>query len=223
MKDSITMNDWERRFETFLHEQGFADSSHGLDHIRRVVANAKRIGGIEGAREEILLPAAWLHDCVAVEKNSPDRSRASTLAAERAREWLAGVGYPAEFLDEVCHAIRAHSFSAGIPPETVEAKVLQDADRLDALGAVGLARCMMVGERMGLPLYHDADPFARDRDADDRRYVIDHFFVKLLRLPATMQTEAGRREAERRAAFLEDFLSQLERELSPHDEQVGGG
>lgn len=207
------MSGWEHRFESFLQEQGFTDASHGLDHIRRVVASAKRIGEVEGARAEVLLPAAWLHDCVAVEKNSPDRARASTLAAERAREYLMEVGYPAEFLDGICHAIKAHSFSAGIPPETTEAKVLQDADRLDALGAIGLARCLMTGERMGIPLYDPEDLFSQNREPDDSKFIVDHFFVKLFTLPDTMQTAAGKEEANRRVQFLESFLEELVREI----------
>lgn len=208
------MKSWEQQFEAFLAEQNLTDSSHGIDHIRRVRANARRIGPQEGARDEILIPAVWLHDCVQVEKDSPDRSKASRLAAEKARAFLESVDYPAEFLDDISHAIEAHSFSAGIEPETVEAKVLQDADRLDALGAIGLARCMMVGERLGLPLYNPDDPFAWEREPDDKAWIIDHFYVKLFTLPETMQTNAGREEAERRAQFLRTYLNQLGDELN---------
>lgn len=211
---------WEDHFAAFLTAQGIVDASHGLDHIKRVVAAAKQIGATENARPEIVVPAAWLHDCVAVEKNSPDRSRASRLAAEMAYGYLKSVAYPQEFIDDICHAIEAHSFSAGIPPETIEAKVVQDADRLDALGAVGLARCFMVGERMGLPLYHEIDPLSRDREPDDRRYVLDHLFVKLFKLPGTMQTKAGREEATRRVRFLESFLQELAIELGIEEEST---
>lgn len=212
----ITLPDltiWEKRFEAFLQEQGFHDSSHGLDHIKRVVLSAKRIGASEHARPGVVVPAAWLHDCVAVEKNSPQRALASTLAAEKARTFLTEADYPAHLLDDICHAIQAHSFSAKIPPETIEAKVVQDADRLDALGAIGLARCLMVGERLSLALYHEEDPFSEARQPDDKQYVLDHFFVKLFTLPDTMQTEAGRQEAQRRARFLELYLEKLEEEL----------
>ena len=211
--DSLSIEEREKQFEQFLRDQNFTDPSHGLDHIERVVAATRRIGGEEGARPEIAIPAAWLHDCVMVEKNSPDRSRASRLAAERAGAFLREIGYPEELIDPIRHAIEAHSFSAGIPPVTIEAKVVQDADRLDALGAVGLARCLMTGERMGLSLYNREDPFCADREPDDGRSAIDHFYVKLFRLPETMQTEAGRREALRRVRFLEEFLTQLKSEL----------
>ncbi len=90
---------------------------------------------------------------------------------------------------------------------------MQDADRLDALGAIGLARCLMTGERMGIPLYHPKDPFCRNRMADDSKYITDHFYAKLFTLPDTMKTNAGREEAQRRVQFLERFLKELESEL----------
>ena len=216
MNRTLTSTDlvsWESRFQSFLTDRAAGDSSHGLDHVQRVVAGARRIGIIEQARPEIYLPAAWLHDCVHVEKSSPDRHRASTLAADEAVAWLQQAGYPAQYFDVIHHAIRAHSFSAGIPPETIEARVVQDADRLDALGAIGLARCLMVGERLGLPLYHPEDPFSTERTADDNLYILDHFYVKLFTLPDTMQTESGRTEARRRVQFLQKFIEQLETEL----------
>ena len=118
-------------------------------------------------------------------------------------------------LPAIRHAIEAHSFSAGIAPETLEAKVVQDADRLDALGAIGLARCIAVGAALGRPVYEPNDPFCRERVPDDRGASVDHFYTKLLKLAGTMQTAAGRREAERRTAFLRAFLAQLESEIGP--------
>jgi uncharacterized protein len=118
-------------------------------------------------------------------------------------------------LPDVRHAIEAHSYSAGIAPRTVEAKVVQDADRLDALGAIGLARCIAVGAALGRPVYESRDPFCREREPDDRGASVDHFYTKLLKLAATMQTAAGRREAGRRTAFLHAFLAQLESEIAP--------
>jgi uncharacterized protein len=213
MFDSAQMEAWEKRFEALLRGIDEADSSHGLDHIKRVVASAKHVAVAEDARLEIVVPAAWLHDCVTVEKDSPDRAKASTLAAERAREYLEELGYPEELLGEIYHCVQAHSFSACVMPESLEAKVVQDADRLDALGAIGVARSFTVGGRLGLPICADIDPFCRDRPPDDSQATLDHFFAKLLTLPETMQTAAGRLEAERRVSFLRSFLEQLESEL----------
>ena len=207
--------DWEPRLREFASTQPGADPGHGPVHLERVVATAMKLAVEEGARLEIVLPAAWLHDCVHVAKDSPDRPRASRLAAERAVHFLEAAGYPGAWLPDIRHAIEAHSYSAGIPPRTVEAKVVQDADRLDALGAVGLARCIAVGAALGRPLYEPDDPFCRSRAPDDSGASVDHFYTKLLVLADTMQTPAGRREAERRTAFLRAFIAQLESELAP--------
>jgi uncharacterized protein len=207
--------DWEPRLRGFVADQPGADPGHGPAHLERVVATALRLAAEEGARPEVVLPAAWLHDCVHVAKDSPDRASASQLAAEHALRFLEAAGYPRDVLPDIRHAIEAHSYSAGIPPRTVEAKVVQDADRLDALGAIGLTRCIAVGAALGRPVYEPGDPFCRSRAPDDRGASVDHFYTKLLKLAGTMQTEAGRREAERRTDFLRAFLAQLESEIAP--------
>ncbi len=204
---------WEPVFERFVAGQWAGDAGHDLEHVRRVVATAKRLAAAEGARPAVVLPAAWLHDCVVVPKDSPDRPRASRLAAARAVAFLAEVGYEPALLDDIEHAIVAHSFSAGIAPRTPEARVVQDADRLDALGAIGIARCLAVGGALGRPLYDPADPFCRDRPPDDAVATLDHFYTKLLMLADTMQTATGRAEAARRTAFLRAYLDQLATEL----------
>lgn len=204
---------WEPLFERFLSDQPGGDPGHGLVHVRRVAATALRLCLAEGARGEVVLPAAWLHDCVHVAKDSPDRPRASRIAATRAIEFLAAAGYPPDCLPDIRHAIEAHSYSAGIVPRTVEARVVQDADRLDALGAIGIARCIAVGAALGRPLYDSDDPFCAAREPDDARASVDHFYTKLLKLAATMQTAAGRREAEQRSAFMRGYLEQLRSDI----------
>lgn len=199
-------------YEAYLRTLG-GDVAHDLEHIRRVVTNARQLAIAEGAELGVVIPAAWLHDCVPVAKNSPERSRASRLAADAATTWLAERGFAPERLGEVAHAIEAHSFSADITPRTLEARVLQDADRLDALGAIGLARCLMLGGALGRPLYVPEDPFCVEREPDDLASSIDHFYTKLLRLASTFQTDAGRVEAERRTAILERFLADLRHEI----------
>ncbi|WP_343390237.1 HD domain-containing protein [Candidatus Amarobacter glycogenicus] len=132
----------------FLQQQAAdqpGDVAHDAAHVRRVVAGAVRLAEIEGAEMAVVFPAAWLHDCVIVLKDSALRSQASRLAAETAVTFLRAQQYPPQYLEAIAHAIAAHSFSAGIAPQTIEAKVVQDADRLDALGAVGMARTFMVG------------------------------------------------------------------------------
>lgn len=205
---------WQARCEAFLAQGAHAaDAAHDIAHIRRVVASASALAQAERADLAVVLPAAWLHDCVLVPKDSPLRAQASRMAADAAVQFLREAGYPPELLPAIHHAVEAHSFSAGIAPRSREAQVVQDADRLDALGAIGVARCLMLGGALGRRLYDPAEPFPIQRQPDDLANTVDHFYVKLLRLADTMQTAAGRAEAERRTAFMCGFLDQLALEI----------
>ena len=204
---------WEARFVAFLERDGaFGDAAHDLEHVRRVVRTAMSLAVPEGADPDIVFAAAWLHDCVAVPKDSPDRSKASRFAAAAASEFLAAAGWESRQIPFIHHAIEAHSFSAGIEPITPDARVVQEADRLDALGAHGLARCIATGASMGTGLVHPTDPWAVNRALDDVKWSVDHFFAKLFKLPAMMRTAAGRAEADRRSEVLKVFLRELARE-----------
>jgi uncharacterized protein len=194
------------------------DGSHDLAHLLRVWRNALRLLEQEGGEPRILLAAVLLHDCVRVEKNSPLRSQASTLSARRSLEILREQGWPAHEADAVAHAVEAHSFSAGIAPRSVEAKIMQDADRLDAIGATGVARCFYTAGRMGSQLYDAADPQARARALDDRRYALDHFPAKLFTLAAGFQTAAGAAMAREREERMRRFVGEMMAELqAPRD------
>jgi uncharacterized protein len=207
-------SDWEDRFAAFLADQmSDADAAHDRAHVERVVTTARRLAQDKRAQLEVVVPAAWLHDCVVISKDDPRRDQAASLAAEVAGAFLSDAGYPERWIDPIEHAIATHSYSGDVSPATPEAKIVQDADRLDALGAVGIARCFMVGGALESALYHPDDPFCADRPPDDKAYVIDHFYTKLLDLPETMQTEAGRREAERRAQFMRSYLDRLADEI----------
>ena len=190
-----------------------ADAAHDKAHVLRVVKVAKQLAKQEQARLNITLAAAYLHDCVAVAKNDPRRKQASTLAANKAIEFLSGKQLLLEHHDDIHHAIVAHSFSADIKPLTLEAKIVQDADRLDALGAIGLTRCIQVGTALGRPLYALDDPFCQKRQPDDTTYTLDHFYIKLLGLADTMQTDAAKIEAVKRIEFMKSYLLQLESEI----------
>ena len=207
-------DEWQSRMVGWVTDQmQSADSGHGIDHVRRVVENAKRIGLAEKANANIYMPAAWLHDCVIVPKNSPKRHKASALAAQSAERFLAKISYPANWIGPISHCILSHSFSANVPCRSIEAKVVQDSDRLEAVGAIGLARCLMTGGAMGQRLYHPTEPFPANRLPSDMEQSIDHFFAKLLGLQSTMQTESGRDEARRRSEFLVVFLKRLADEI----------
>ena len=190
-----------------------ADGAHDLGHLRRVWARAQVIAMDEPCDAEVLLPACIFHDLVNLPKSHPDRARASSLSAEAACHFLRGDDFPAGKLSAVGHAIAAHSFSAAIAPVTPEARVLQDADRLEALGAIGLARMFHVAGAMGGGLFDSADPMALRRPLDDRAFALDHIETKLMKIVETMQTAPGRAMAEERADWLLSFRTRLLSEI----------
>ena len=207
---------WQQQFETwFTQHHSSDDPSHDLSHFRRVWATARRLAADEQVDNLVLLTASYFHDIVSLEKNDPQRHRASVLAAEKTAAVLRTgfPDFPASAIPAVLHAIEAHSHSAQIAPRTIEARILQDADRLESLGAIGLARVFTVAGRLGCSLFDPDDPFADSRGLDDTRYALDHFQRKLLRLPETMQTEQGRVLARRNAAWLVEFMAKLAAEL----------
>ena len=213
--NEIELDSWLEKISSWAQdEMAGSDSGHDIDHVRRVVTNARSISASENADLRIVLPAAWLHDCVNVPKNSPLRSQASRLAASKASDFLRSILFTEELIDPIAHCILAHSFSAGVPCESLEARVVQDADRLEAVGAIGIARCLMTGGAMRQRLYHPDNPFPLDRKPEDTVQSIDHFFSKLLRLDRTMQTESGRKLASQRTQFMVDYLMQLSSELN---------
>lgn len=213
--DSALLQEWETTFVRFLKGRESDDASHDISHFQRVWRTACCLvdeGELE-ANRLVVLAACYFHDIVVLPKNHPKRSMASTLAAEETGKCLNELSFPQELISAVCHAVKAHSYSAGIPPETLEAKVVQDADRMEALGAIGLARCFYTGGKLKQKLFDPEDPMAENRELDDRLFSLDHFELKLLRIADSMQTEAGRRMAERSSQFLKDFRDQLYREL----------
>lgn len=204
----------ETHCRQWITNQKGTDSAHDLAHIERVVKSAREIAKAEQADMSIVMPAAWLHDCVVLPKDHPERQTASTQAAQQAVEILAETSLSKSKYPAVAHAIEAHSFSAGIQPKTIEAKIVQDADRLDALGAIGIARCFAIGGQMGSAFYHPGDPFGENREYDDRQWTIDHFYTKLLNLPKTMHTGTARAIAGKRSRYMRQFLQQLSDEIS---------
>jgi len=181
------------------------DGAHDIGHLARVWRNAKVIQLKEGGDLEILAAAVFLHDCVTVPKDSPLRSQASRLAASEATSRLRALGWSDERIAWVASAIESHSYSAGIAPTTLEACILQDADRLDALGFTGIARCFYTAGRMGSSLYEASDPRATHRTLNDAAFALDHFPAKLLCLSDGFKTATGRLLAARRQEAVRDF------------------
>jgi uncharacterized protein len=237
------LTNWEKRFISWLELNGdHSDGSHDLGHFRRVWKAARYINEQEGAALEcatqaratqegatlegatqageaadplILLAAAYFHDLVSLPKNHPQRADSSRLSAERTVLLLESdfPDFPREKIEGVRHAIHAHSFSAGVRPLTAEARILQDADRMEAVGAIGLARVFYTAGQLGQRLFDDGDAMAEGRQPDDKKFALDHFQVKLLKLPALMNTAAGRQLAEVNASYLREFLKKIKKEI----------
>jgi uncharacterized protein len=191
--------------------------SHDFLHVVRVVANADHLLAHEGGNPDVVRLAALLHELVSLPKDHPDSSRSGDWAANAALRVLEQVGVDRDTARQSADCIRFHSFSRGVLPATHEARLLQDADRLDAIGAVGIARCFATCAQIGRPLWASCDPFCRERAPDDREFGLDHFYNKLLRIPALLHTPTARAMAGARLEAMQQFLSALEQELTCHE------
>lgn len=200
----------ERRFSTM------DDLAHGWEHVYRVYKLALSIAEQEGADPFVVALAALMHDLGrSVQTNKGEHH--ADVSTRLARELLAVQDVPIDTQEAILHAIAAHSFSRGVEARTIEARVVRDADRLDSLGATGILRWAITGtlrRTSQTRSYHPDDPFAEHHEPDDHRYMLDHFYSKLLKLGDTMATETGRALAQRRTAFMHDYLNELKEELS---------
>ena len=190
-----------------------AEPAHDALHVTRVMESARRIAAAEGADVDVCVTAALLHELFNYPKSHADSARSGDVCADHAIAMLREHRFDAALIERVAYCIRVHSFSRGIMPETLEAKVLQDADRLDAIGAIGIARCFATSAEMKRPFYAPDDPFCRAREPDDKQWGIDHFYRKLLRIGDGLHTATARAIAGERIAFMRAFLDQLEREV----------
>lgn len=204
------------RTEAFIREQLAGDSSgHDWWHIARVRAAAMSIGGAEQADLYVVELAALLHDVADWKFHGGD----DTAGPKAARAWLESLSVDETTIDHVCEIIATVSFkgaNVATPMRTLEGRVVQDADRLDAIGAVGIARTFAYGGHAGQAM-HDptlpAEAHATFADYKSKRTTtINHFHEKLLLLKDRMNTEAGRRLAAARHAFMEMFLRQFDDE-----------
>ena len=178
---------------------GNADG-HGFDHTMRVYRNAMKIAGKENCDRQIVALAALLHD-------ADDHKLFHTENNRNARAFLNAQKLDPETIDRICRDINAVSFSknGAKKPETIEGRIVQDADRLDAIGAIGIARTFAFGGKHGRNLESS----------------IDHFHEKLLRLKDLMNTAKGKETALARHAFMESFLREWESEIQDKEKQNG--
>lgn len=189
------------------------DPAHDWAHVGRVAATARKLSENENVNLECVLAGVYCHDLINLPKDHPDRKNASTLAAKEAEPFLKQVGFSSQEIEIIKKAIIEHSFSKGLKPSCLEAAIVQDADRLDALGAIGILRCAAVNTQMKSNFYDPFDPFAEERELDDKKFMIDHYFVKLFKLPELMNTVKGKSIATERVKYMEQFLSELKKEI----------
>ena len=216
---SITMVDAEqiiRTVQLLLHNQSPA---HDFQHVLRVYKNAEMISKQEKGSVDldVVLAAALLHDLVVYPKGSIKTINSADDSAEIAKKILLEYkNYPREKIEKVADAIRTHSYSKKLVPRSLEGKILQDADRLDAIGAIGIARTFSVGGSENRSLYNPTDPFYKsERQLDDTQWTLDHIKKKLMILKNSMHTKTAKKIAEERTEFMELFLNQLRSEILP--------
>jgi len=194
-----------------------ADPVHDFDHVLRVLALAERIGRAEGADMEILRAAVLLHDISGAKPgDDPGRAAHHHASAGLAREVLRGEGWPEDRLEAVLHCIRAHRFRGDEPPQSLEAKVLFDCDKLDVLGAIGVARAMAYAALAGQPL--TGEPSERfkatgEKEVDEPHTPYHEFLFKLSRIKDRLHTPAARALAAERHRYLAEYFERLAREV----------
>jgi uncharacterized protein len=189
------------------------DPAHDFEHVMRVYNNAKKISKQEKASQKLVLSAALLHDIVSYPKSSKRSKFSSIDSAKKSKLILKKYDFTTEEIIIVFDAIVDHSFSQNKIPQTLEGKILQDADRLDALGSIGIARVFATSGSLNRPFYNIDDPFCAKRNPDDNLWAVDHFFNKLLKLEFMMNTKSGKIEAKKRTKVLKEFLKQLKNEI----------
>lgn len=190
------------------------DVSHDINHIWRVLSAAKKIGKKEKADLEVLIPAALFHDIIVYpkyDKRSLTETDESAAFAERIL--LKVKGYPKHKIEKVKTSILQCSFRKGIVPDLLESKILQDADRLEATGAVAIMRTYSSTGQWKRIFYDPVDPFAKNRKTNGSNYALDLFYERLLVVGSKMHTKTAKTMAKRRTAFLKQFLSEFAKEL----------
>ena len=190
------------------------DSAHDFEHVMRVYKNAQKRCILENANEKLVLSAALLHDIVSYSKSDKRSKLSSIQSAKKSEQILKKYDFSKDEIGIISDAMCDHSFSQNTTPRTLEGKILQDADRLDALGAIGIARVFATGGSLKRPFYNIDDPFCKTRTPDDKTWTVDHFFQKLLKLESLMNTKSGKIEAKKRTSTLKEFLKQLKQEIS---------
>ena len=209
----------ENEVKTLLGAEG---SGHDWEHIRRVTAIARRLAEQEDANSELAIATALLHDVDDRKVTGSETSEDELPAARRILTLAGATGNEAEAVCANIQSMGYHKSLGGVTPQTPEAKVVGDADYLDAIGAIGVARCFTFGGSRSRPIFvpdqKPMDELSKDAYINNVSASVNHFFEKLLRLKDLMQTRAGKEEALRRHQFMVEYLRTLFEETdAPHE------
>jgi uncharacterized protein len=193
----------------YLH----ADPVHDFSHVQRVYRTAEKLARLEGADLEIVRAAALLHDVEGTTPGAEERANHHHSSAEFAAEVLAGEGWPQDRIAAVQHCIRAHRFrDRSEPPGTIEAKVLFDADKLDVIGAIGVARAIAYATLAGTPVFNEPSKLfltTGEKEPGELHSAYHEFVFKLSHIRERLLTTSGRLLAEQRHQFIVTFFEQL--------------
>lgn len=207
------MNKIQKLIPLIKKYYGSTDPAHDWAHIGRVASTAKSLCEGESVNVECVLAAVYCHDLINLPKDHPERKMASTHSAKEAHPYLVEAGFSEDEIVIIKKGIVEHSFSKGLKPSCLESSIVQDADRLDALGAIGILRCAAVNTQMKAAFYDPFDPLAEMRELDDKNFMIDHYYVKLFKLPEMMNTDKGKKMGMERVAYMKSFLEALMSEV----------
>ena len=192
--------------------EGFFElSHHDKSHVERVYNLAVRIAKEENADLDVVKAAALLHDVARAMEDEGKIEDHATEGAKMARKMLEEVNFPKEKIEKVVHCIEAHRFKKGMEAGSLEAKILQDSDRLDIIGAIGLARVFTRGGWSNIPIYDPSIPPKKKYDGKSLSSV-NHIYEKILKAKDTINTNTAKEIAEERHKFVEQFLERLFKE-----------
>lgn len=195
------------------------DPSHDINHTLRVLVLAEKISKKEKADMDIIIPAAIFHDVINYPKNHIKRLDSSEESAKLSKKVLKNINsFPKEKIDRVYESIRLCSFTKNIKPNFLEAKILQDADGLESMGAISIMRTFSSAGILNKSFYNNADPFCKKRIPNDDKYAVDLFFTRLLIVKNRLHTKTAKKMALKRFVFLKEFLKELDFELKQSDE-----
>lgn len=209
MIDEKFFNDLKEKIQNYFQE----GTSHEFSHTQRVYNMAVMLAKDEEADLDIVRAAALLHDIARKKEDNNEVECHAKHGAEMAQEILLKTEFPKDKIESVCYSIKSHRHSTGINPETKEAAILQDADRLDALGAITIGRMFSTGGKLGTPMYKPDVPVGKVHPGYTSESTIHGFYAKILKItPDTFKTKKAKEIAKERYNYVKEFIERFKQE-----------